>query len=287
MPKDNIFLIGRGHLGRFLAERWGLSEDCWWRDEMEALREDHLQSIGRRIVVNCAGKTDLPWCEKNALEAFRCNVSAPIQVLRTALAAYGEGAPYIHLSSGCVWDGPYKQDGTPFGPDDPPHPACFYSWTKCTTDAMLLREGGSQVVCLRPRQVFSPAVSSRNTLAKLVSYRCLLETPNTMTSAATIAATIEAIVQGSGDPFWGRIVNVYDRGVTSPYKVGLLLAEMELREKPEPLEKSELDAWHKPKRVDTVLIDPLFESIIKPGTVEEALRRDIKAYAQNCKRKGA
>lgn len=189
-----ILLIGKGHLGTFLKARWGLPDALHWISEMAELDEETLRALDPEAIVNTAGKTDLRWCEDNPAECFRCNTSAPLTVYRLVKRTFKTRVPYIHLSSGCVWDGPYSSEGKPFQPNDPPTPACFYAWTKAACDSMLRTECDSPLLILRPRQVYSPLASSRNTLTKLASYPKLLDTPNSMTSADTISNTIQTIL---------------------------------------------------------------------------------------------
>lgn len=273
-----ILLIGKGHLGGFLKAHWKLSDAMHWTREMAELDEATLRKLEPDAVVNTAGKTDLRWCEDNAAECFRCNAGAPLYVYRAVKNAFKNRVPYIHLSSGCVWDGPYRADGKAFQPFDPPTPACFYAWTKAACDAMLRAESSSPLLILRPRQVYSPLASPRNTLTKLASYPKLLDTPNSMTSAETIAKTIDIALE---KPCWGRILNVYERGFSSPFEVGTFLAEAGVRKPPEKLTKSELDTWHKPKRVDAVIEDKFFEDLVQPPTVQDELKRNIAQYAKN------
>jgi dTDP-4-dehydrorhamnose reductase len=279
-----ILLIGKGHLGSYLQSVWKIPTELHWTREMESLDAETLKRLQPEAVVNTAGKTDLRWCEDNANECFRCNVSAPISVYRAVKTAFGTRVPYIHLSSGCVWDGPYRADGKPFLPNDPAIPACFYAWTKAACDALLMAEATSPILALRPRQVYSPLASPRNTLTKLNSYPKLLDTPNTMTSADTIARTIEIVLNSDDPKLFNRIMNVYELHPSSPFKVGTLLAEAGCRKPPELLTKSELDTWHKPKRVDAVIEDPYFEALVHPPTVEDELKRNIALYAAAARR---
>lgn len=278
---QRILLIGKGHLGSHLKQRWGVPDELHWTSEMSDLSSFRLGSLAPDVVVNTAGKTDLTWSENNPSECFRCNVSAPISVYR-AIKNSGLGCAYVHLSSGCVWDGPYRQDGEPFGPYDPPTPACFYAWTKAACDALLMAEESRAhpLLILRPRQVYSPAVSPRNTLSKLNGYPKLLDTPNSMTSANTIASTIEAAIKPHSAA-WGRIMNVYEKGTSSPFEVGSLLADAGLRARPEKMTKDALDVWHKPKRVDAVIKDEFFEALVRPATVQDELKRNIALYAKS------
>jgi dTDP-4-dehydrorhamnose reductase len=280
MLKKKVLLVGKGHLGSYLAQLWKIPAELHWTREMMDLDAATLKKLAPEAVINTAGKTDLRWCEDNAAECFRCNVSAPVSVYRAVKQAFGEKVPYIHLSSGCVWDGPYRPDGKPFQPNDPATPACFYSWTKASCDALLMDEAAAPLLILRPRQVYSPLASPRNTLTKLNSYPKLLDTPNSMTSADTIAKTIETALHAIDTRVWNRIINVYERGFSSPFEVGSLLAQAGCRKMPEKLTKNDLDSWHKPKRVDAVIEDKFFEELVAPPTVQDELKRNIALYAR-------
>ena len=285
MEANRILLVGRGHLGQFLKRRLNVPDELHWTGDMDVLSEEVLKMARPNVIVNAAGKTDLAWCEANPLEAFRCNVTAPLNLFRRARDA---NASFIHLSSGCVWDGPYFQTSwgaeRPFEPHDPPNPACFYAWTKAACDAMMLWDvhdwqGAAHfgLTILRPRQVYSPDPSPRNTLSKILKYPLLIDTPNSMTSAETIAKAIEWSLGSS----YSCMCNVYDLGVTSPYQVGCFLASAGLRDFPKRMTKMQLDEDLKPKRVDAVLSDPYFERRVGVPLVQDELRRVIAEYKVN------
>ena len=280
MLNKKVLLIGKGHLGAFLKEQWKIPAELHWTREMADLDEATLKRLQPDVVINTAGKTELRWCEDNPAECFRCNVSAPVGVYRAVKSAFNNQVPYIHLSSGCVWDGPFRPDGKPFQPNDPATPACFYAWTKAACDALMMTEASAPILIVRPRQVYSPAASPRNTLTKLNSYPKLLDTPNTMTSSDTIRKTIEVVMAAKDTRVWNRIMNVYERNPSSPYEVGTFLAQAGCRKQPEKMTKSELDSWHKPKRVDAVIEDKFFEDLVQPPTVQEELKRNIALYAR-------
>ena len=98
-----------------------------------------------------------------------------------------------------------------------------------------------------------------------------------MSSMDIIIKTVRHCVSTTND--WTGVWNIYDKGIITPFEVGKMLAETGLREMPQPLEKSELDIFHKPKRVDTVLYDERFERLIKPEPIEDVMRRTIKEFA--------
>lgn len=269
-----MLLIGRGHLGTYLQKRFAVPSHLHYTGELANLK------LFDSLTVNTAGKTSLEWCEANPTETFRCNVVAPLMAFRQFKTQnHSKYSLFVHISSGCVWDGPFPSIGLGFSPQEPVTPQCMYSWTKAACDALLLQETqGWNVAILRPRQVYSPLSSPRNTLTKLRTYPKLIDTANSMTSATTIAVTIERLARYPGHCRDGRIINVYDTGSTSPYRVGCLLAEAGMRNKPEKLEKSDLDLTLKPKRVDTVLEDKFFEDLVQPPDIESELKRVIEEY---------
>lgn len=270
-----IFIVGRGHLGRYLEatlrDRYGFAV---------TLLEERLEDIPASVledpaaaIINAAGKTDLAWCEAHPHETMEDNAYRPM-----ALNTQRSGR-LIQLGSGCVWDGPYKPDGTPFGPGDPPTPACVYAQSKAFCDYRMFRDRPRGLASLRLRMPYSPVRSDRNLLTKLSGYPSLLQDAQSITSADTLARTVHHLLVHDDCGLWGRASCVYDRGITSVYEIGVLLAEAGLRAMPTVLEKSDLDEWHKPKRVSTVMSDPEFEREVKPPEVRVELRRVIDLYA--------
>ena len=168
----NALVIGAGHLGTFLAKR--LKVERHWDGRIDAISQEILDEF--EMVINTAGKTSLEWCEKNPAEAFDCNVIQPLHLFRKI-----RDQIFVQFSSGCIWDGPWNDNGNPFFPGSLATPACFYSWTKVSLEALLEREQGrKRLAILRPRQVYSPLPSARNTLTKLRTYKKLIDTPNSM-----------------------------------------------------------------------------------------------------------
>lgn len=266
-----ILIVGNGQIGSALVK--DLSKDnevTVWSGDMGRLTAGDVQGDA---VICAAGKTDLKWCEENPREAFEHNVEKPLSLSRACRKA---GAFYLHFSSGCVWDGPFN-DGKPFNWFDPPTPASFYAWTKAACDALLCDRGMGSIAILRPRQVFSAIKSPRNTLEKLRAYPALIDTPNSMTSLDAILTVTRYVLERRST---GRVWNVCNPGIITPYQVGVMLAEAGLRAMPEKLPKSDLDGWHKPRRVDTVLNDADMVALGIPA-VEDAWRTTIaKVVAQ-------
>ena len=277
-----LLLIGRGQIGQALASELNGFELHVWPHDIDDLSVSALEVIGPDVVVNAAGKTNLAWCEANAREAVRSNLEAPVR-LYTRILEYNHSrkstARYVHFSSGCIWDGPYTEQGRPFTPDVPPTPACLYSWTKAAADAMLLDLDLNHIAILRPRQVYSSSSSPRNTLVKLMQYPKLVDTPNSVSSVRTIAKAVAHVATAVED--WQGVWNVYDQGIVTPFEIGQLLAAEGLREHPVRISKEELDRFHTPKRVDTVLYDARFERAVAPAEVLSELRNAVAGLKQS------
>jgi hypothetical protein len=100
-----------------------------------------------------------------------------------------------------------------------------------------------------------------------------------MSSIDIIIDTLKYILAAKED--WSGIWNIYDKGIITPYTIGVMLAEAGLREMPVVLDKSELDSFHKPRRVDTVLYDERFERLMAPEDISTVLKNTITEFAKN------
>lgn len=272
----NIIIIGNGQIGSALLDALSEHKILHWKKDIAELSEADIIAHKTQAVICAAGKTDLAWCEANPRETFRSNIEAPVELYQTIHALNNELVEpirYLHFSSGCVWDGPYNEKGEPFTPEHPPTPAALYSWTKAACDELLLREDRNNVAILRPRQVYSPQNSPRNTLIKLLKYPQLVTTDQSLSSIDIIIKTVRYLLTAGLN--WSGIWNIYDKGITTPFAIGAMMAELGMREVPTALEKTDLDAFHKPRRVDTVLYDERFERLIEPDEVIPTLKRTL------------
>ena len=140
---------------------------------------------------------------------------------------------------------------------------------------MLLGLNSERIAILRPRQVYSGNQHQRNSLIKLLRYPKLIDTPNSVSSIDVIEKTVRYVLTERNN--WNGIWNIYDRKeLPMPLAIGELLWKAGLREQPFRISKEELDAFHKPKRVDTVLYDERFETTIHPEDVQLQLAKAIE-----------
>lgn len=83
-----------------------------------------LSEIRPDVVLNCAGRADVEFCESSAWEAFRVNRDGADHVARVCDRL---GALPVYFSTDHVFDGGKLQ---PYGEEDPPNPLNVYGETK-------------------------------------------------------------------------------------------------------------------------------------------------------------
>jgi dTDP-4-dehydrorhamnose reductase len=140
---------------------------------------NYLKTLKPEFVINCAGFTGKPnvdACEKNKASTLAGNVYLPIRI---GNACAGLGIPWLHVSSGCVYNGP-----GPFNETDTPnfsfaHPPCsFYSGSKALAENCIAH--CPQTYICRLRLPFDECDGPRNYLSKLQRYSKVYEATNSI-----------------------------------------------------------------------------------------------------------
>ncbi len=171
-------IFGRGG---WLAQKFNkFLEDSYISEvditDLQAIREE-LDEKKPEIVINAAGITGRPnidWCEEHKLETIAGNVAGPLNVLQ---ACEERGIYWVHLSSGCVFQGKGSR-GKGFREEDESTPPSFYSWTKYWTDEILKN---FPVLILRLRMPIDNEPNPRNLIDKLVKYSQVWNPQNSIT----------------------------------------------------------------------------------------------------------
>lgn len=135
---DMVWIAGaKGLLGgyvRGLLERLGFRFVATDREVDIADREALAAFAGDRpikLIINCAGFTNVRACETAEKEAFRANADGVRELARVAAA---KGARLIHLSTDYVFDG---AAGRPYAEGDPPNPLNAYGRSKLAGEQYL------------------------------------------------------------------------------------------------------------------------------------------------------
>lgn len=251
IPK-RILIFGQGQLGtyyRLYFESRGIPVAAL-RVEIrdEAAVRAAVAAVEPDLVVNCAAKTNIDWCEQNRLEAFDINTLGADVIAKVCAE---KGIYLLHLGSGCVQESKSADDV--HTEEDPPSPLCFYSWTKVWAENLLLdraKKQGLRTLILRPRQLLSAMVSPRNAVTKLLTYTKFIDTPNSCTIVEDLMWVTDELVARDAT----GIYNVVNPGVTTPYEIATCLQEIV---KPEmqfvKITKAELNRMTLAERVDAVL----------------------------------
>ncbi len=137
-PSEKILITGAaGLLGGDLAR-------AWHRRPIVALRHAELdvtdpgacrralQAHRPQVVVNCAARASVDFCETNRDEAMRVNADGPRHL---AEACAQTGIRLLHVSTDYVFDGTKDE---PYIEQDEPHPLSVYSESKVAGERAVL-----------------------------------------------------------------------------------------------------------------------------------------------------
>ena len=200
-----ILIFGKGFLGNRIAKSLDntfLTEKRVSGDR--AKLEDYLSEMYPDIVINAIGKTHGPgvpsidWCEKNKKETMRSNVLA---VYYLAEACARRGIYFVHLGSGCIYNG--NNDGKGFSETDEPNFGLnreqFYATTKIQAERALKRLSKKypdfKYLVLRLRMPIDDMPNERNLITKLLGYKELIDVPNSMTVVPHMIPTMKELME--------------------------------------------------------------------------------------------
>lgn len=252
MTPQRILIFGRGQLGTFYKTHFGKS-GASVSTPVGDIRDGHfvanaVRSFRPDLIVNCAAKTNIDWCEMHRTECFEVNVLGADTIGKVAEE---EGVRLLHISSGCVQESASADEVR--GEEDAPHPLCYYAWTKVWAENLLTERalrGSLDLLILRPRQLLSSMVSPRNALVKMLTYTRFVDTPNSCTVVEDLMDVTSALLAKDAKGLY----NVVNPGVTSPYRIAeLLKTHLRPGMEFERISKDELNAMTLAKRIDAVL----------------------------------
>ena len=144
--------------------------------DLPAIRRE-LEEKKPDTVINAAGMTGRPnidWCEEHKAETIAVNVTGTLNI---KLACWERNIYWMHLSSGCVFQGsgPYEKGYMEYDKATPPS---FYSWTKFWADDILKN---FPVLVVRLRLPIDTEPNPRNLIDKLLKYPKVIDSDNSVT----------------------------------------------------------------------------------------------------------
>lgn len=280
-----ILIFGRGQLGQAYHEYYQeKGDDVRIAEGVDIRQFDQVSGAIAEfepdVVFNCAGKTNLDWCEQNQLECFDVNTLGSDCIGRACQEA---GVYLVHLSSGCVQES--LTEDIVHTEDHPPHPLAFYSWTKVWAENLLMERAerqGLKVLLLRGRQLMSAKANKRNALTKMLTYNKFIDTANSMTIVEDLIEATDKLVELRAEGLY----NITNPGVMTPLRLAELLKELV---KPDmefiKITKDELNAMTLATRVDCVLDTSKLNALgIELEEIESRLRRLLPVFKANLER---
>jgi len=134
---------------------------CDVTDYTQVLRQ--IASNNPDVVINCAAKTNLEFCEEDKKTAYEVNTLGAINVLHAA--AY-HSKKVVHISSGCLFDGNHFVATE----ETNPTPSVWYTYTKTWADEYIKKYGYENYLILRPRQLISASPHPTNMITKFANF---------------------------------------------------------------------------------------------------------------------
>ena len=219
-----MIVFGKGHVSRVMQKRFGHTQ------RTHGLEDENVRFVGHdevditdtsavmeflrgqpsRWVINLAGRTNMEWCEANKAECLAINGHAPVQL---GLLCQEMGKRFIHISSGCIFDGNH----IPSTEESEPTPAIHYSRCKLIADRGLMSLCLDNTTILRPRMLMSGEHIASNYIHKVMtaaSYSAH-EEPNSVTYVPDLIDFIGHVMRND----LRGIYNVACHRPTTPYAI--------------------------------------------------------------------
>ena len=200
---SNILILGKGFVGQYLFEHLSKTDhntyivgnaDLNYHDKKILSR--FLLNFNIDIVINCSGFTGRPnvdEAESRKEECWGLNVVSPLNVNQICNRL---DIKYIHISSGCIYNGYEKK----FVEDDSPNfglfdTSSFYSKSKHGFET-ISRNLDNKIVRIR-MPICNDLDNPRNYLKKIMTYPNLVDFTNSKTYIPELCGFIEALINYS------------------------------------------------------------------------------------------
>lgn len=272
-----VLIFGKGYVAHHFLNHYGegtaqISEQ---RVEDYSALKAELEAHKPDVVINCIGKTGRPnvdWCEDNKRETLFGNVTVPLLMAR---ACEELGIYFVHVGSGCVYEG--YNNGEGFEElDEPNFDGSFYSRTKAWSEAML---DEFPILQLRLRMPLDGMPGPRNFVTKITKYEKVINIPNSISVLEDFLLAADALIQKRATGIYNMtnpgtidhasILDIYKEVVDPEFTYDIFSVE-------------EMEKITKAKRSNCGLSSKKLESEgIHMRPVEEAVRSALTEYAKN------
>ena len=232
-----------------------------------------IRNFKPKTVINCAAKTNLEYCQKHRNESYRVNTVGVTNLLQICS---DESIKFVHISSGCLFDG----NDRIFDESSSPDPKVWYTWTKKWADDFIEEYGYENYLILRPRQLISAVPNPSNLITKFLAkdYIPAIHEKNSVTCIEDFVEMIDHLIDNDHT----GIFNTCNEGYVTPYEIALGIKEFL---KPtlmvEKVDYDHLLSILPNRRVNTLLsIDKLLSTGYEPRSGHDALEWCLKNYGR-------
>jgi len=194
MNKD-ILIFGKGYIGKKLQKAF----DCNITEKRIESFDDarlEIEAYNPKIIINCigyVGKKNVDDCELNKGKTLLANTFIP-----TILGeiAFRKNIKLVHISSGCMYNFNYQISEPIIEEDKPDYFNLFYSRSKIYTEKVLESLFGvANILIVRIRIPLDYIPHPKNILTKLLSFKKVINTPNSITYIPDFIKMLEFLIK--------------------------------------------------------------------------------------------
>jgi len=265
-------IVGKGKVSEIISKE---RDVILSRNDCDISKKDDLSVVINKIlpdvIINCAAKTNLEYCQENKSEAFYSNT---LGVLNLVDICSGYGIKLVHISSGCLFD------GNDFLSEENTHhtPAVWYTWTKSWADKIIENYGYENYLILRPRQLISKTPHPTNMITKFSKMGKIgaIREDNSLTCIEDFSEMIDHLITKEET----GIFNCSNTGTVTPYDIACRIRDT-ISPNLEVYEQSYESLLNNlpNRRVNTILsCDKLIETGYNPRSASDALEWCLKNY---------
>ena len=243
------------------------------------LRKNHDSGLSTKnaVIINCAGfigKPNVDACEDKLKETIDGNVILPHQL---ALSNMNRQQPFVHISSGCIYNG-YDKDYTEECPSDFDFTnGSVYSGTKAMAEEVI-RKTTDQHYILRLRIPFDEHASPRNYITKMLTYNKLLNATNSMSHRGDFAKAVIDLLEM--DAPYGTYNITNPGSIDTKTVVSMMRSYLNLKHDIEFYDDmSSFMKDVKAPRSNCVLSTNKLQSLVNIRDIHEAMESTLKQYA--------
>jgi len=196
----NILILGKGYIGNYLNDRLqkvatvDFENRRWFNYTKLNVLDRRFKDKKYDYVINCSGFTGRPNVDQGEDEQELCYELNTFAPLRISSACKLHDINYIHISSGCIYNGYEKQ----YTEEDEPNFGLFNEESSTYSKSKHAYELGSDHgLTLRVRMPFCDQLHERSILTKLLNYDNLVNYVNSKTYIPDLLDFIELLIKGS------------------------------------------------------------------------------------------